>query len=255
MNTTPDHVTEIEGYLFPEPIQIQGTVIGEYLNTFIRGMTHKLNNFLAVIQGFSGLILMTDDLDPMVKENINHMKEAGNGAGILGERILSCSGNVRVNLAPLTLQEYVPMVQGNLTQAFTKLNIPCQVNVHPQTPAVVVDNGRFKEILQELVNNAAEAAEAAQKAGQQGAGAIDVLPPGNVPGSRPDCVDIFIRNTGTPPAERLKEIFKPFVSTKDSKHFGIGLTIVQMICAQMGIRMGLKAENNTTTVWLSVPTK
>jgi C4-dicarboxylate-specific signal transduction histidine kinase len=114
-----------------------------------------------------------------------------------------------------------------------------------------VDNGRFKEILCEITMNAAEAVHLSGKPGSVG---LDVLPSGQVPGSRPGCVDIFIRNTGaTIPTEKLREFFRPFHSTKDSKHYGVGLAVTQMLCTQMGIRFGLKSDQDTTTIWLSVP--
>ena len=109
----------------------------------------------------------------------------------------------------------------------------------------------MKEILVELVNNAAEAV---QMSGRPGSAALDVLPPGQVPGSRPNHADLFIRNTGLSlPPEKVRDMFRPFQSTKDSKHPGIGVTIATLLCSQMGIRIGAKNENETTTFWLSVP--
>ena len=34
----------------------------------LRGLTHKLNNMLAIIQGFSSLILMSDEQDAATRE-------------------------------------------------------------------------------------------------------------------------------------------------------------------------------------------
>jgi signal transduction histidine kinase len=244
-------VLDEHGYYYPMPVVVQGTPIGDYYNSLLRGLTHKLNNFLAVIQGFSSLILMSDGLEQGVRENLDHMKEASVGAGHLAERILAAGGCVRLNLQSVSLNAFVPLIESNLRAPFTNLNVPLQINVAPNLPSVQVDNGRLKEILCEITLNAAEAVALSGKAGSVG---LDILPSGQVPGSRPGCLDVFIRNTGaTLPPEKLRDFFRPFHSTKDSKHYGIGLTITQMLCAQMGIRMGLKSENETTTVWLSIP--
>lgn len=249
---TPSPATLDEnGFYFPHPVVVQGTPAGDYYNALLRGLTHKLNNFLAVIQGFSSLILMSDGLEQGVRENLDHMKEASQGAGHLAERILAAGGCVRLNLQAMSLGSFIPLIESNLRAPFTRLNVPLQINLAPELPPVLVDNGRLKEILCEITLNAAEAVQLSGKAGSVG---LDILPPGQVPGSRPGCVDIFIRNTGaTMPPEKLRDFFRPFHSTKDSKHYGIGLTISQMLCAQMGIRMGVKSENETTTIWLSAP--
>ncbi len=239
------------GFYFPPSILVQGTPVGEYYHTMLRGLTHKLNNFLAVIQGFSSLILMSDGLEASVKENLDHMKSSSQGAGHLAERLLAVGGCVNLNLQSVALTAYIPLIDTNLRAPFTKFNVPLQINVSPSSGSVYVDNGRLKEILCEITLNAAEAVALSGKPGSVG---LDVLPPGQVPGSRPGCVDIFVRNTGTTiPLEKFREFFRPFHSTKDSKHYGIGLAISQMLCAQMGIRFGLKSDQDTTTIWLSVP--
>lgn len=250
-NETTQLTLDENGFYFPPPIVVQGTPAGDYYHLMLRGLTHKLNNFLAVIQGFSSLILMSDGLESSVKENLDHMKGAAQGAGALAERLLAVGGCVNLNVQPLNLQSFIPLIETNLRAPFTKFNVPLQINVAPNFGPVLVDNGRLKEILCEITLNAAEAVHLSGKPGSVG---LDILAPGQVPGSRPNCVDIFVRNTGlTMPTEKFREFFRPFHSTKDSKHYGIGLAITQMLCAQMGIRFGLKSDQDTTTIWLSVP--
>ena len=50
-------------YLFPEKIDLENPVLAEFYVTYLRGLTHKLNNLLAVFQGFSSLLMMNDGLD------------------------------------------------------------------------------------------------------------------------------------------------------------------------------------------------
>ena len=136
-------------------------------------------------------------------------------------------------------------------QKYNLNDVTLQINISPEIPPVMIDSGRFKEILGDLLLNAAEAVTSS---GQPGGVALDVLPPGLMPESRPNCVDIFIRNTGAPiPPEKLKDVFKPFSSTKDSKHFGIGLTVAAVLSSQMGATLGARSNAEATTFWLSVP--
>ncbi len=239
------------GYVMAQPPQIQGSPVGEYFNTLMRGLIHKQNNFLAVIQGFSSLILMTDGLDPSIKENLDHMKDAAQGAAGLAERMLAASGCVRLNPQPLNLREYIPLLEGTLRGPCTRLGVACQINVHPETPAVLADNGRLKDILAEVITNAAEAAALG---GGQAAVALDILAPGKVAEGRPGCVDIFVRNSGPAiPVEKLKDVFRPFHSTRDSRHYGIGLTIASVLLSQMGGTLGIRSDVEATTVWISLP--
>ena len=129
--------------------------------------------------------------------------------------------------------------------------VACQINVNPETPAVLADNGRLKDILAEVITNAAEAAALG---GGQAAVALDILAPGKVAEGRPGCVDIFVRNSGPAiPVEKLKDVFRPFHSTRDSRHYGIGLTIASVLLSQMGGTLGIRSDVEATTVWISLP--
>jgi C4-dicarboxylate-specific signal transduction histidine kinase len=194
---------------------------------------------------------MTDGLDPGVRENLDHMKEAAQGAAGLAERILAAAGCVRINPQPVQLKEYIPLIESSLRAPCQKLGATFQLNVNPAVPAVSADNGRLKDVLNELILNGAEAVATSGKPGVVG---LDVLPPGQIPGGRPGHVDIFVRNTGTPIApEKIREIFKPFMSTRDSKHYGIGLTIAAVLLSQMGGTIGVKSDTDATTFWISLP--
>ena len=68
-------------------------------------------------------------------------------------------------------------------------------------------------------------------------------------------MDNFVRNSGATIApEKLRDVFKPFKSTKDSKHYGIGLTIAAVLLSQMGGTLGVKVDADATTFWISLPT-
>ncbi|MEM9480352.1 MAG: HAMP domain-containing sensor histidine kinase [Verrucomicrobiota bacterium] len=221
----------------------------EFYNQLLRGMTHKLNNLLAVIQGFSSLILMNDDLDETVTENLNHMKEAAQNASGLSERILPAGGCANSELQDLKLTEFVPMIENTLREPAEKNGVAFNMNLPSEMPTATADPGRLKEILIELLTNAAEAAK-------EGGGevALDFLNPGQASPVEMKQIDVFVRNTGSQiPADKMNKIFEPFFSTKDSSHFGVGLTTAGVLAAQMKMRLGIHSENNTTTAWLSIP--
>ena len=238
-----------EGYTFFEPLNLEGSRTGEFYNELLRGLAHKLNNQLAVIQGFSSLILMNDGLDSSTKENLDHMKDAALGAGRLSDRVLSAGGCARISLQEVDLAGALPMMESDFKKPCETAGVPCKINVAAGLPKVQADLSRLKEALIELITNAAEAA--ADKSGEV---SVDVFAPGQVnPGS--PMVDIFVRNTGdTLSPEKIVEAFVPFTTTRDSDHYGIGLTSAGVLCGMMGMKLGMKSADGITTAWIQVPT-
>lgn len=237
-------------FYFPTSLNL-GTEHSEgFHQELLRGLTHKLNNLLAVIQGFSSLILMTDDLDPGVSENMQHIREASLGVTNLSERIRSAGGCAKLSPQALNLNEYLGVIEGAVMEPFQKGGVQLEADVQQGLPAILVDPTKFKDILLELLKNAAEAAA---KGG--GRCALKICGPGTITPAEQRRVDVLVSNTGSQiPPKKLPEVFRPFHGTKNSNHLGLGLTIAAMLCHQMGIQLGVASENNTTTFWLSCPT-
>lgn len=244
-----------QGYLTALPPPIQGTAAGEFFSGLMRGLTHKQNNLLAVIQGFSSLLLMDEGLDSVTRENLEHIKEAAQGAATLAERILAASGCARLSPQTVRLDEYVPLMESAFRAPFSRLNVPFQIRVAPDLPPVRVDGARFKDLLLELLTNAAEAAAEAEAEGVAGTALMEVRP-AEADGEEDGIAGagILIHNTGLPiPPEKLPEVFKPFHSTRDSRHYGIGLTIAAVLASQMGMKLAVKSEAGATTFRLRIP--
>ncbi|MEM6910183.1 MAG: HAMP domain-containing sensor histidine kinase [Verrucomicrobiota bacterium] len=220
----------------------------DFYNKLLRGTTHKLNNQIAVIDGFSSLMKMTDHLDPSLVENLDHIKTASTSAASLGERILSAGGCTRVQPQIVKTADYVAGMRADLIFPFEQAGIHVQVNVSEGLPDIQTDPSRLKDALLETMRNAAEAA------GPDGEAALDVVGPAQGGPGGQGWVDIIIRNTGELiPKEKLEIIFTPFFSSKDSTHFGLGLTIAAMLLTQLGARIRIKSDEQMTTLWMSVP--
>ncbi len=243
----PQQVTN--EFFFADELTLDQSPTRRYYEGVLRGLTHKSNNFLAVIQGFSTLILMQDDLDPQLRENLGHVKEAGQNASKLYERTLLCGGCGTVNLQEVTLGDFLRLAQADFNKVCDAKGVRFRLNMEPAVPSVKADAAYLKLALIELVTNAAEAAGAAG-----GEMAVDVLGPGQATPAEENRVDIFVRNTGSEiPVDQMAKIFKPFFTTKESDHYGIGLSIAGVLAGQMGMRLGVQSANSTTTLWLSCP--
>ena len=237
-------------FAFPAHLQSLGVQNSDgYHQELLRGLTHKLNNLLAIIQGFSSLILMNEDLDPGVLENMQHIKEASVNITALSERIRAAGGCAKVNLQPLNLREYLGAIDTALREPFAKAGIAFEMHVAANVPPVSVDPTKLKELLIEILRNAAEAA---QKTG--GRAIMQITGPGQVTPLKDGRVDILISNTGSDIVpDKAAEIFRPFHGTKNSHHLGLGLAIATMLSHQMSCHLGVNSQGNTATFWVSVP--
>lgn len=236
-------------FVFPTNLNL-GHETGEgFHQELLRGLTHKLNNLLAVIQGFSSLILMNEDTDPGVLENVGHIKEASINMSSLSERIRGAGGCAKVSPQPLVVSDYLQVIDATVREPFVKAGVPLDVEVQPGLPPVMVDPTKFKDVLIELLKNAAEAAQKGN-----GRALLRVCGPGVITPAQERRVDILVSNTGSSiPPEKLGEVFRPFSGSKNSNHLGLGLTIAAMLSHQMNLQLGVHSENFTTTFWLSCP--
>lgn len=236
-------------FVYPTQLNLGPQTAEGFHQDLLRGLTHKLNNLLAIIQGFSSLILMNEELDDSVLENMKHIKEASVNISNLSERIRAAGGCAKVTLQPLNLGEYLGVVGSSLREPFAKSGVIFEMDVPVSLPSVKVDPTKLKELLIEVLKNAAEAA---QKGG--GRALMQVTGPGVISPASENRVDILVSNTGSQVAqEKLSEVFRPFAGTKNASHLGLGLTIAAMLAHQMDIRLGVNSQDNTTTFWISVP--
>lgn len=236
-------------FVFADQFVLQDEANSEFYALLLRGMTHKLNNLLAVIQGFSSLIMMDEGLDETVVENLQHMKDASNNASALSERMLPAGGCAQITIQDLKLSDYLPMIEDSLKEPFEAAGVPLAIKCPSGIPGVKADPGRLKDVLLDLLHNAADAASE-----NNGQASLEIYPPGGFSSADNNRVDILVRNSGaTIPADKIAKIWEPFYSTKDSKHYGVGLTIAAVLAAQMNMKLGVHSADNTTTFWLSIP--
>jgi signal transduction histidine kinase len=237
-------------FFFTDHLVLDESPTREFYKSIFQGLIHKNNNVLGVIQGFSSLILMDDDLGRSLRENVEQMKNSSIEASELAKVILTTAGCARISLDAVDLAEFLPNIERKAREAGEKNGVSVKFNASPNLPAVTADSNRLNELLSELVLNAAEAA--ADIPG--GEVAIDVLPPGEASAADLNQVDFFIRNSSEEiPAEDLRGLFKPFNSTKGNSHYGLGLTTAGVLAGQMRMRLGIRCIDGTTTVWLSLP--
>lgn len=236
-------------FVFSTNLQLGHQSPDGFHQELLRGLTHKLNNLLGVIQGFGSLIQMNGELDESDQENLQHIKEASVNIYTLSESIRAAGGCANVSLQPLNLQDYLNAVETSLQDPFTQAGVPFEMQLADNLPPVEVDPSKLKVILLELLKNAAESAQA-----HGGSARMRVTEPGVISSLGENRVDILVINTGAEiTADKLPAVFQPFHGSKAGNHLGLGLTIAAMLAHQTGIKLGIASEGGTTTCWMSVP--
>ncbi len=250
MLATDDITALRKQFLFADHLILDESPTRDFYKELLRGLAHKNNNVLAVVQGFSSLILMSDDLDDNIRENIEQMRNSAQHSSSLSERILTAGGCVRMSPQPLSLDDFLPLMDGNLRSICEGKEVGFTLNIADGVPRITADTARLKEVLVELVKNGAEAAAGHADGHVQ----LDVLENGVLSPAKEKRVDMVLRNNGASiPEDKLPNVFKPFFTTKGSEYFGIGLTAAGVLAGQMKMRLGIASAGNLTTAWLSAP--
>lgn len=240
-----------EAFLFADHLVLDDSPTRDFYKELLRGLAHKNNNVLAVVQGFSSLILMEEGLDADTAESVRHMRQAAQSSSDLSERVLTAGGVSRISKQSLRLEDFFPLMEERMRSICEGVGATMSLSVGRGLPPVEADTSRLKELILELIRNAAEAAGTVSMGHVQ----IEVLGPKAwyAEEGRPR-VHLIIRNNGAHiPEDKLAEVFRPFHTTKGSGHFGIGLTSAGVVAGQMGMRLGIASEPQQTTVWLSMP--
>lgn len=235
-------------FFFADRYRLDEGPTRDFYESFLKGLVHKHNNLMGVIQGFSSLILYDDGISSEVRESAQQMQDSSKVASDLNQEVLIASGCSRCDRSAVSIGELVTFWSDKANEICNRAGVALQVNARDGLPAVTGDGGKLTDVFTELIKNAAEGA--AEVGG--GSVAIDIFPPGEAsPGTN---VDLFIRNSSPAmDAEALEKAFEPFHTTKGAEYFGIGLTAAAVMAGQMGMRLGLRHADATTTAWLAMP--
>jgi len=119
----------------------------------------------------------------------------------------------------------------------------------PSLPEIMVHPARFRQALENLWQNALEAAD--KKIEWQ----TRMAPLVHLPGHHGKVIEISVTNDGMMIPEELQErLFEPYVTGK-KRGSGLGLALVERVMFEHGGRVQMKSENGRTTMTLQLPVK
>jgi PAS domain S-box-containing protein len=199
------------------------------------GVAHDFNNILAVIMGYSNLLMGDEDFKPVIKEQLKQVYSAGERAANLTRQLLTFSRKKEMQVSPLDLNKVIAEMTKMLGRIIGE-DIKLQCSYASNLPAIQADEGMMEQV---VMNLAVNARDAMAKGGQLTIGTervvIDaVYVRGNPEARAGKFICLSVRDTGCGMTPEIQaRIFEPFFTTKGvGKGTGLGLATVFGIMKQ-----------------------
>ena len=209
-------------------------------------IAHEINNPLEAIQNALYLLVKRiPDEDPNARFLSIAMKETERMSRILRQML----GFYRpvAEVTPTDLNALIDEAEALVTKRLRDRSVRIEKVLDPKMPLVMVSSDQIKQVLLNLVLNAAEAMP------KGGLVTITTESPrdSGSPVTRTDAVRVQVADTGPGIAEELlPHIFEPFFSTKGEKGTGLGLWVSLGIAQTHGGRLQVRNRVAGGTVFI-----
>jgi len=235
-------------FVFADQYVLEPGKTRDFHEAFLKGLVHKTNNIVGVIQGFGSLLLLEDDISEDLRENTQQMDTAARLAADLYKKVLTAGGAAKVDCEETNFENMFPFLKEKAIGICEELEVSCSFEEKPDLPKILIDTAKLSEIFEALVRNAAESAAETKKKSVT----IKLYNPGEATST--GHVDLFIKNDSLEvPVHEIPSCYEGFHSTKGNNHFGLGLTIAAVLCGQMNTRLGLRYDDKVMTAWMAIP--
>jgi signal transduction histidine kinase len=217
----------------------------EVLGQLASGVAHDFNNILAVIMGYSDLVIPRLSHDDLLRKYVGEIQHAAKRAAGLTRQLLVFSRKQTVQLVVLDLNEEVKDLDKMLRRLIDE-NIAMTVVSGKQIGRIKADSGYIGQVLMNLVVNARDAMP---NGGKLIIATSNVtldendarMHTGTIAG---DYVTLSVSDTGIGMTDEIKtRLFEAFFTTKPKgKGTGLGLATCQTIVQQSGGHIVVDSE-------------
>ena len=217
----------------------------EVIGQLAGGVAHDFNNILAVIMGYSDLMMQEFGPDDPIHKNVAEIRHAADRAAGLTRQLLVFSRKQTVQPVVLDLNEVVNDLDKMLRRLIDE-NIEMTIVPGKQIGRIKGDSGYVGQVLMNLVVNARDAMP---NGGKLTIATDNVTFDGNytrahigvIPG---DYVMLSVSDTGTGMTDEVKaHLFEAFFTTKlKGKGTGLGLATCRTIVQQSGGHIEVQSE-------------
>ena len=238
-------------------VQRQRTQRVESLGVLAGGIAHDFNNLLVGILGNASLALTRLPPESPARDDVKRIETAAERAADLTRQMLAYSGRARFHIEPVDLSAMV-LEMGELLRSSIPKHVTIHFDLHAAPPAVEADLAQMRQVVMNLITNAADAT------GPDG-GAVTIRtvtheiehPAADetgevVPAGRYVMLEVHDDGCGMDEDVR-RRMFDPFFSTKDRGH-GLGLAAtLGIVRAHRGSIRVVSAPGGGTTVHVLLP--
>jgi len=224
-------------------------------SAFLATMSHELRTPLNAIGGYVQLLELgiQGPITEKQADSLVRISRAQRHLLRLINDVLNLArieaGRVEYNLAPCSLKEMADAVLPMVEPQLQSRGVRYSVAIAPELTAYT-DHEKVQQILLNLLSNATKFTPAN--------GSVTVT--GSADGERGERVRLVVRDTGVGiPAERLAQVFEPFVQVDDSharraEGSGLGLAISRDLARGMGGELTAESEVNVGSAFtLTLP--
>lgn len=215
------------------------------LRAEIRRAVHEVNNPLSVIKTYLAGLLPRLAGDEAARHALATVQEEIERVGQILRtlsRPLPLATSEQVNVNRL-LADLLALLRDGL---FAPARISLVTRFAPVLPTVAVQADKLKQILLNLLKNAAEA--------MPDGGTLTVTTRDRVVRDGRPCVEITLADTGPGiPPHLLDRLFTSELTTKNETHAGLGLSIVGRLAQELNISVTVASDSSGTMVSLLIP--
>ncbi len=201
----------------------------EAVGTLAGGIAHDFNNMLQVILGYSDILLMQTQDQPLLAEQITAIRSAARRSSELTHQLLAFARRQSTAPMPLNLNEAVPRML-RLMRRVVSEEIELTWDPTPELWQIYIDPAQWDQIVANLIVNSRDAINGRGKISltARNLPASDAVESSIPRCSSGDCVAFSISDTGCGIDETTQaRIFEPFFTTKElGKGTGLGLSMV-----------------------------
>ncbi len=215
---------------------------------FLANMSHELRTPLNAIIGYTELLLDDSELSLETSDDLQRIHTAGSGLLGLIKDILDLSkieaGRMAPDIGEVSLAPLIDEVRGAVTPLLNGRKNHLETTIAPTLSVLHTDRLRLRQILLNLLSNAAKFTE-------EGKITLEIE-------DRGDAVALVVRDTGIGmSAEQLQRVFDAFTqadntTTRRYGGTGLGLTISQHLCELLGGRLEVTSEEGVGTAFTAV---
>lgn len=201
----------------------------------IAGVAHELNNPLAAVIGYSELLREQTDLAEAVQEDLGMIHISAERCKEIVEKLLRFARKETTQFLTMSLNQVLRDTVALRQHEMELRNVEIAVEEKASLPALFGNPGQLQQVFLNLLNNAFDAIQETERAGQIRI-TVDQVE---------EMAIVEFRDSGPGiPESKLSRIFDPFFTTKQTgRGTGLGLSIAYRIVENHGGYIDVDSED------------